>query len=231
MNSCILFAAAKIGGVFPLLCTPYAEDGSLDCATLAKEAAFVADCGADGVIWPAADDALKLLTPDEERRGLESVAAALDGRGVWFCPCCPGTNTADAVRRIGVAEAVAARHPSLATAYLVRMADDAKDDADHERHYEAVAAAASRPVIVQTYNGISPRPSAKLLVELAKRHPATFGWFKAEGSDKGVSDMMARLVAATNAVCSRDGAAATGSTTTGGSVRAASYRSGPCTPT
>ena len=48
MTLCTLFAAAQIGGVFPLLCTPYAEDGSLDCATLAKEAAFVADCGADG---------------------------------------------------------------------------------------------------------------------------------------------------------------------------------------
>ena len=34
MTLCTLFAAAQIGGVFPLLCTPYAEDGSLDCETL-----------------------------------------------------------------------------------------------------------------------------------------------------------------------------------------------------
>ena len=69
-----LFAAAQIGGVFPLLCTPYAEDGSLDCATLAKEAAFVADCGVDGIIWPAAKDALDYLSPNEERRGLSAIA-------------------------------------------------------------------------------------------------------------------------------------------------------------
>ena len=49
MTLCALLAAAEIGGVFPLLCTPYSEDGSLDCETLAKEARFVADCGADGV--------------------------------------------------------------------------------------------------------------------------------------------------------------------------------------
>lgn len=30
--------ARQIGGVFPLLCTPYSEDGSLDCETLSKEA-------------------------------------------------------------------------------------------------------------------------------------------------------------------------------------------------
>ena len=49
MTLCALLAAAKLGGVFPLLCTPYSDDGSLDCETLAKEAAFVADCGADGI--------------------------------------------------------------------------------------------------------------------------------------------------------------------------------------
>ena len=77
---------AQIGGVFPLLCTPYSDDGSLDCSTLAKEAAFVADFGADGIIWPAANDAMKWLSPEEECRGLEAVAAVLDGRDVWFSP-------------------------------------------------------------------------------------------------------------------------------------------------
>ena len=68
MTLCTLFAAAGIGGVFPLLCTPYAEDSSLDCATLAKESAFIADCGADGIIWPAANDAMKYLSPEIDAR-------------------------------------------------------------------------------------------------------------------------------------------------------------------
>jgi len=196
MTLCTLFAAAQIGGVFPLLCTPYAENGSLDCATLAKEAVFVADCGADGIIWPAANDALKWLSPDEERRGLSAIAAALDGRDIWFSPCCPGTNTADMLRRVTVVNEVSARHPALKTTMLVRMVNDAKDDADYARQYDALAAATKLPVIIQTYNGRSPMPSAKLLIDLAKRHPQTYGWYKVEGTGKEIVPCMKALVAA-----------------------------------
>jgi 4-hydroxy-tetrahydrodipicolinate synthase len=196
MTICALLAAAQIGGVFPLLCTPYAEDGSLDCETLAKEAAFVADCGADGIIWPCAKDALEYLSDEEERRGLEAVANALDGRGVWFAPCCPGTNTAEIIRRAAVAAEIAAKHPGLKATMLVRMADDAKCDADYERQYDALAAATKLPVIIQTYNGKSPMPSAKLLVDLAKRHPQTYGWYKVEGTGSGIVSCSRELVAA-----------------------------------
>ena len=205
MTLSTLFAAAQIGGVFPLLCTPYAEDGSLDCATLAKEAAFVADCGADGIIWPAAKDALTYLSSDEERRGLASIAAALDGRNVWFTPCCPGTNTADMLRRVAAAEDIAAKHPGLNMTLLVRMVDDAKCDADYERQYDTLAAhlreysgRAGSPlpaVIIQTYNGKSPMPSAKLLIDLAKRYPETYGWYKVEGTGKGIVPCARELVA------------------------------------
>ena len=196
MTLCALLAAAEIGGVFPLLCTPYSEDGSLDCETLAKEARFVADCGADGMIWPCAKDALEYLSDEEERRGLEAVANALDGRGVWFAPCCPGTNMVDMLRRVGVVNGIAAKHPGIRTTMLVRMVDDAKCDADYGRQYDALAAATRLPVIIQTYNGKSPMPSAKLLVDLAKRHPQTYGWYKVEGTGSGIVPCARELVAA-----------------------------------
>ena len=69
-------SGATLDGPFPLLMTPYAENGDLDCETLAREAKFVADCGVNGIIWPSAGDALKYLSDDEERRGLEAIAAA-----------------------------------------------------------------------------------------------------------------------------------------------------------
>ena len=196
MTICALFAAAQIGGVFPLLCTPYAEDGSLDCETLAKEARFVADCGADGIIWPAANDAMKWLTPEEERSGLGAIAVALDGRDVWFSPCCPGTDTADMLRRVRVVNAISAKHSDLKMTMLVRMLDDAKCDADYERQYDTLAAATKLPVIIQTYNGKSPMPSAKLLIDLAKRHPAIYGWYKVEGTGKDIVPCARELVAA-----------------------------------
>ena len=174
----VLAAAVDICGAFPLLCTPYAEDGSLDAATLAKEARFVADCGVQGIIWPPAGDAMKLLTPDEERRGWEAIAGELAGRGIWFAPCCPGSNVADMLRRVDDVGAVAAKHPGLKTTMLVRMVDDAKTDADYTRQYDALAARTKLPVIIQTYNGISSMPSADCLIDLARRHPGTYGWFK-----------------------------------------------------
>lgn len=193
-------AAAQIGGTFPLLCTPYAADGSLDCGTLAKEAAFVADCGADGIIWPPAEDALKFLTPAEERRGWEAIAAALDGRGVWFAPCCPGKDVPDLLRRVAAVEAVAAKHLKLKTTMLVRMVNDAKDDAAYTRQYDTLAAATRLPVIIQTFNGKSPMPSAACLIDLAKRHPDTYGWFKVEGTGGGIVPCIRALVAAKPAV-------------------------------
>ena len=195
-NDCRDSGSGGIGGVFPLLCTPYAEDGSLDCATLAKEASFVADCGADGIIWPAANDAMKFLSPEEERRGLEAIAATLDGRDVWFSPCCPGTNTTDMLRRVAAVNEISAKHPGLKMTMLVRMLDDAKCDADYARQYDALAAATKLPVIIQTYNGKSPMPSAKVLVDLAKRHPDTYGRYKVEGTCGGIVPCARELVAA-----------------------------------
>ena len=47
--------ARQIGGVFPLLCTPYSEDGSLDCETLSREAAFRGFKGRYRLSWKGAD--------------------------------------------------------------------------------------------------------------------------------------------------------------------------------
>ncbi len=196
MFGCIMLAVAALRGVFPLLCTPYSESGEVDYATLAKEARFVADCGADGIIWPAADDALKLLTPEEEKRGWEAIAGALKDKNVWFAPCCPGTNVTDQLRRLKDSAAAAAPYPSLKRTALVRMVDSATTDAQYKAQYEAVAAQVNYPIIIQTYNGKSPMPSMKLMIELAGRYPETYGWFKVEGSEKIISEKMSELVAA-----------------------------------
>ncbi len=192
----LMLAAAALRGVFPLLCTPYSETGELDSETLAREARFVVSCGADGVIWPAADEALNLLTPDEEKRGWEAIALALKDTDVWFCPCCPGTNVTDQLRRLKVAAEAAAPYPSLKRTALVRMVDSATTPAQYEAQYEAVAAEVRHPVIIQTYNGKSPMPSMKLMIKLAQRHPEIYGYFKVEGSAGIISERMAELVAA-----------------------------------
>ena len=62
--------------------------------------------------------------------------------------------------------------------------------------YVPLAAATKLPVIIQTYNGKSPMPSAKVLVDLAKRHPDTYGWYKVEGTGGGIVPCARELVAA-----------------------------------
>lgn len=186
----------EIGGVFPILMTPYLEDGSVDYGTLAREAEFVAGCGADGVIWPAALDALGHLDAEEERIGLSEIAKALDGKDVWFVPCCPGTNTADAIRRVGVAEEIARSRPKLSVAMLIRMADDCRDDAQVRIHFDAVARVARHPVIIQTFAPGCPLPKMETLIGLAHDHPDVYGWYKVEGCSKDIADCMAELNAA-----------------------------------
>lgn len=194
VGACLL--AATLGGPFPILMTPYLASGEVDYETLSRETRFIADMGVNGIIWPAALDAIRHLDAEEERRGLEVIAQALDGGDVYFTPCCPGTNTSDTIRRVLQAEAISARHPALPMAMLIRMADGSKSDADHESHYEAVAGIAKHPVIIQTFNAPSPAPSAKLLVDLARRHPDIYGWYKVEGSSKDIADLAEKLIAA-----------------------------------
>ena len=44
-------APHEMRGPFPIMSTPYFEDGSVDYESLAKEAVWVAESGCPGVIW------------------------------------------------------------------------------------------------------------------------------------------------------------------------------------
>ena len=52
----------RMRGPFPILSTPYNEDGSVDYESLARGCVFTADGGCPGVIWCQANDAVDLLT-------------------------------------------------------------------------------------------------------------------------------------------------------------------------
>ena len=71
----LLCAAAGVGGVptpsdmrgpFPIMSTPYFEDGAVDYDGLAREVKWVADCGCPGVIWCQSNDAVDLLSTEEK---------------------------------------------------------------------------------------------------------------------------------------------------------------------
>lgn len=181
----------RIRGPFPILSTPFNEDGSVDLATLAKAVRFVDDCGCPGVIWCQSNDAVDLLTFEEKAAGYEACAAALEGRKITMTFGCDGKDTAQAVREARAAEAVAARHPRTNIALISRPPDNGKTQEDIRGYYEGLATVAKRPVIIQTYvNETCPAPKVELLIDLARRHPKIFGYIKEESEGTKANDRM-----------------------------------------
>ena len=62
----------KLQGVLPVFQTPYRDDESIDADTLAKEIAWLYDCGADGVVMAMVSEVLRLS--GDERRELAVLA-------------------------------------------------------------------------------------------------------------------------------------------------------------
>ena len=191
----------RMRGPFPIMTTPYGEDGSLDCESLAKEAVFVADSGCPGVIWCQSNDAVDLLSHEEKVRGYETIARALQGRPVMLALGCNGRDAEQMLREARAIEAVAAKYPSTQIAMISRPPSEGRTQNDIRDYYERLASVARRPVIIQTYvNKKCPAPEVSLLIDLARRHPETFGYIKEESEGNMANDRMREEVAAKPAI-------------------------------
>lgn len=191
-----LFAAAVLEGPFPLLCTPWTEKAELDVPVLVKESRYVNDAGVGGIIWPTAPEVNDLDESGEFEKGLKALAmvSVSEGFTARITAICSAADTATAVSRVKRVDAIA-RETGARMAILARPPDDAKDDADMERHYRELAQATTLPIIIQTYNGKSPQPSVELLIRLAKEFPENLGYVKEESPGLQVNGRMEQLVA------------------------------------
>ncbi len=63
-------------GAFMILTTPFTEAGEVDWDDLVKEARFVDQCGAHGMVWPQGSSSVANLTKAERLRGMEILAAS-----------------------------------------------------------------------------------------------------------------------------------------------------------
>ena len=183
--ACPLASAAEdivIRGPFPIVSTPYHEDGAIDWESLAKETQFAAKW-CPGVIWGQSNDAVDLISWDERMKAFDVCAKACEGLPVVLALGANGTNAAHMVAIAEAIERTAAAHPRTKVAMISRPPDDARSEADLERAWEALAKVAKRPVIFQTHGTKeTPEPSVALMVRLAERHPACFGWIKEESA-------------------------------------------------
>lgn len=155
----------RLQGVWNIVPTPFAPDGSLDEASLPGLTAFVAGCGVDGMtILGVLGEAAKLS--DAERgtviRGVLAAAGSL--------PVCVGVTHAATDRAVAFAQEAAslgAHSVMLAPPALARP-----NDATVLAHYLAVAAAVDVPVVVQdhpTSSGVFM--SVELLATIADQAP------------------------------------------------------------
>lgn len=182
---------ADMRGPFPIMSTPYFEDGRVDYETLAREAEWVDECGCPGVIWCQSNDAVDLLTTEEKFMGFEVCAAAVEGRKVTLALGANGTNTVEMLALAAEIERVAACHPRSRIAMISRPPDDVRSEAELEAVWDALGRVAKRPVIFQTFGTTeTPTPSVDLMTRLAKRHPHAFGYIKEEASGNEANERM-----------------------------------------
>lgn len=195
--SAVVPTAKQMRGPFPIMSTPYFEDGAVDYEGLARELDFVVRSGCPGVIWCQSNDAVDLLTTEEKLKGFERCAKAAEGKDITLTLGANGTNTAHMLELATEIERIAVRHPSTRLAMASRPPDDVRSEADIEAAWTALAKVTKRPVVFQTYGtDQTPTPSISLLVRLAKNHPDVFGFVKEEADGYSAVGRTAELSAA-----------------------------------
>ena len=189
--SAVVPANKEMRGPFPIMSTPYFEDGSVDYDGLAREVRWLVECKSPGAIWCQSNDAIDLLTTEEKLKGFEACAAACENQPIVLALGANGTNTAQLVEIAKAIEAVAERHPAAKIAMISRPPDCVRTEAELEAAWNALGETVRRPVIFQTYcSKETPTPSVEMIVRLAKRHPAVFGFVKEEAAGNSANERM-----------------------------------------
>jgi 4-hydroxy-tetrahydrodipicolinate synthase len=159
-------AIEQLQGVWTIVPTPFASDGTLDVASLPGLTRFVAGCGVDGMTILGVLGEAGRLGDDERRTVITGVLAAADGLPVCVGVSHAGTDQAIAFARD--AEAAGAHSVMLAPPALARPNDAAVLD-----HYLAVSSAVSLPVVVQDHPASSGvHMTVDLLSTIADRAPS-----------------------------------------------------------
>lgn len=159
-------AAAPSGfsGIFPIMTTPYLEDGGVDMATLAKETRFLDRTGAHGIVWPQLASEYALLTFEERIRGAEAIVAASKGLRPKVVIGVQAEDTATAVAYAKHAQKLG---PDAIIALPPRKGDQREfDPAAIEDYYRKVAAACPLPMFMQAIGNMSVAFVARLTREI-----------------------------------------------------------------
>ncbi len=187
----------RMRGPFPILSTPYHEDGSVDYESLKRGVRFTIGGGCPGVIWCQSNDAVDLLTFDEKVKGYEACAEAMQGVNGMMTFGCNGVDKSQMLRETAAVEQIAKKYPRTNIAIITRPPSEGKTLDDVRAYYEAQAKVAQRPVIIQTVvNQTCPSPTVEMLIDLATKYPSIYGYIKEESGGLKANDNMIKENAA-----------------------------------
>lgn len=135
-------APAALAGVYPILATPFRDDGSVHEADLDHIVDFIVDAGADGIVFPGVASEFDTLAPGERVELVARVAARVAGR----IPFVVGVSAADA----DAAADLASHACDVGAAGVMAVAPAAlKGNAAGIAAYYARIAEAGLPIILQ----------------------------------------------------------------------------------
>lgn len=180
----------RIEGPFLILSTPYYEDGSVNYDNLVKEAQFAAEWNIPGVIWPQSNDAIDLLTAEERLQGMTALVNEWKNnpKKTTLTLGVSGDDIEEMLYFAREAERLAEEY-GVDLVLAARPPYYGESENDILNYFDTLATVAKRPVIIQTYvNKSCPTPSVELLIDLAKRHPDTYGWIKEESNELEAND-------------------------------------------
>jgi 4-hydroxy-tetrahydrodipicolinate synthase len=167
-----------LGGVVPVLQTPYFDDESIDFVTLEREINWLFDAGADGIALAMVSEVLRLST--EERRSLAEAACRL-AKGRGFVVISVGAESSRLAEEF-------ARHAEQAGADALMAIPPVTTALDEEQlyvYFVRVLQVTTLPLIVQDASGYVGRP---LPLSLYGHLLAEFGpriYFKPEATPIG----------------------------------------------
>ena len=148
-------------GIFPVVLTPIGADGEVLYHELAKQVDFCVAAGAHGLVFPVLGSEFQFLTDVERQRGMEIVVRTAEGR----LPVVGGV--AAPSRQVAVQCARTAAECGVDAIIALPPYISAGTQDDIRSYYEAVAAAAGRPMFIQhTHGGMSATFLQELLRDI-----------------------------------------------------------------
>ncbi|NND08311.1 MAG: dihydrodipicolinate synthase family protein [Saprospiraceae bacterium] len=169
-------AGEPFRGIFPIMQTPFREDGEIDLEVLRKEVNFIIAAGAHGMAWPQLASEFYVLSDEERLATAEVIVSEANGR----LPVIIGVQSTNywkvALKFARHAESIGADGIISLPPYMSNPTVEAS-----VRYYETLANTVDIPVFIQNSGGRwgVTMPTDRI-VALGSKFPQTF-YVKEEG--------------------------------------------------